>query len=75
VDVVIDPDKGEKQRVMIPQSDISLVRKKNGSIVAQAVMPLPQSVDWSRPADLEIIIRNTFGNTTTTSKSWSPRNP
>lgn len=75
VDVVIDPDKGEKQRVMIPQSDISLVRKKNGSIVAQAMMPLPQSVDWSRPADLEIIIRNTFGNTTTTSKSWSPRNP
>jgi pimeloyl-ACP methyl ester carboxylesterase len=75
VDIIIDPDKGEKQRFMIPQSDISLVRKKNGSIVAQAVFPFPQGIDWARPAELEIIVRNTFGNTTTTTKNWLPRNP
>ncbi|MFY8001603.1 MAG: esterase/lipase family protein [Candidatus Kapaibacteriota bacterium] len=76
VELIVTPDGGgTKQRFTVPQRDIMLVKKKNGSVVAQATTLLSQiqGVDWSRPAEIEIILKNTFGNETRTTKAWQPK--
>ena len=75
VELIVTSDNNAKQRFTVPQSNISLVKKRNGSIVAQAIVPLTQvqGADWSRPAEVEIILKNTFGNETRTTKAWLPK--
>lgn len=75
VELVVTPENGTKQRFSIPQRDIALVKKKNGNVVAQAIVTLAQvqGVDWTRPAEVEIILKNSFGNETRTTKTWQPR--
>ncbi len=75
VEVIVTPQNGTKQRLNLPQNNIALVKKSNGAVVAQATVMLSQvaGVDWSRPAEVEIILKNTFGNETRTTKAWQPR--
>jgi hypothetical protein len=97
VELSINPERGKVQRYTIPQTDIALVRKKNGSLVDEASFLIPPTtvydatpgaspsesssilssilsgVDWSRPAEITIRIKNSFGNETTTTKTWQPR--
>ncbi|MDW8219067.1 MAG: hypothetical protein RML40_00910 [Bacteroidota bacterium] len=74
VELTITPQNGVAQRIRIPPDNIALVKKSNGAIVAQATVLLTQvpQIEWSRPADIDIVIRNTFGNEARTSKRWQP---
>jgi triacylglycerol esterase/lipase EstA (alpha/beta hydrolase family) len=84
VELVVISATGAQQRFVIPQNDLALVRKKNGSLMDEASFLIPKTaaaniaaaasgVDWSRPAEITIVIKNSFGNETTTMKTWSPR--
>jgi pimeloyl-ACP methyl ester carboxylesterase len=55
------------------KSDIALVRKSNGSVVAQVVVPLPEVVDFANTVEATFTITNTFGNSCSASKVWTAR--
>jgi pimeloyl-ACP methyl ester carboxylesterase len=74
VEIVVSAENGARERIRIPNGDIRLIKQIGGAIVANATTRLlpTQTLDWSRPAEIEIIIKNTFGNETRTTKSWRP---
>lgn len=65
--------KATPQRFSIPNESVSLVRKQNGSVVAQAVLPFPSSLDVSKPMEFSFTVKNSYGNQFTNTKSWVVR--
>jgi pimeloyl-ACP methyl ester carboxylesterase len=73
VELSISNISGRSQGVLIPQDRIALVRKQNGTLVAQAVCVLPPNLDFTEPLEATFTVKNSFGNQFSASKSWMPR--
>ncbi|MBS1536182.1 MAG: alpha/beta fold hydrolase [Bacteroidetes bacterium] len=54
-------------------SELGLVQKSNGAILAQAVCYFPADIDWYHNVDFSITVKNSFGNKFTADKQWTVR--
>lgn len=70
VSVTLKTATGRQETISATKEQLTLVRKMDGSIVAQAIVMLPAAFDLTFSFDCEITIKNSFGNQTTTTKRW-----
>lgn len=54
----------------VKAQNLKLVRKENGEVVCRAIIPFGGDVNFAEGFDANIIIKNYFGNTATTTKQW-----
>jgi pimeloyl-ACP methyl ester carboxylesterase len=73
LDVSLSDATGAKQAIAVPKERVNLVRKPNGTLVAQAVCFLPPNVDFTKPLEVFFTVKNSFGNQFSASKTWTPR--
>jgi pimeloyl-ACP methyl ester carboxylesterase len=62
---------GKQQQLSVQKERVRLVRKSNGSVVAQAVCPLPETIDLTKPAEFGFTVKNSFGNEFRSIKVWA----
>ncbi len=62
---------GKQQPIAVQKERVRLVRKSNGSVVAQAICPLPETIDLTKPAEFAFSVKNSFGNEFRSTKVWT----
>ncbi len=61
------------KKIKFSPTETGLVRKNNGSIIAQTICYFPPEVNWNHNLDISITVKNSFGNQFTANKQWVVR--